>query len=144
MNQVGGNNLRGVRSQKTFEFQPSRAMTLLSPIQTVIRSNLAVIQQGVELLAALGGERYAKRIPLCYNASVGGHVRHIIEHYQAFLHGLEDGEIDYEKRVRDPLVENDPAYASGLLESIAQQLEERTGTLGNATIYFCAETTPGI
>ena len=57
---------------------------------------------------------------------------------------LEDGDIDYEKRVRDPLVENDPAYAGGLLEAIAQQLEEQAATLTNRMLHYCAETAPGI
>jgi uncharacterized damage-inducible protein DinB len=119
-------------------------MNSFSPVATAIRSNLVVIQQGVRLLSVLGAERYARRLPLCFNASVGGHLRHIIEHYQAFLRGLEEGEIDYEKRVRDPLVENDPGYASGLLESVAQQLEERAAGLKNRELHLCVETTPGI
>ena len=87
---------------------------------------------------------FPKRIPLCYHASVGGHIRHIIEHYQAFLRGLEDGEIDYEKRVRDPMVENDPAFAGALFESIAQRLESAAPALVNRGLHYCAETTEGI
>jgi uncharacterized damage-inducible protein DinB len=119
-------------------------MSVASPIHTVIASNLVVIQQGISLLAALGAERYGTRIAICYNASIGGHTRHIIEHYQAFLRGLESGEIDYEKRVRDPLVESDPTYAAGLLESISQQLGQLSEILRNRTLHYCAETTPGI
>jgi uncharacterized damage-inducible protein DinB len=119
-------------------------MTTSSPLHAVIASNLVVIQQGVSLLAKLGARRYAQRIEICYRASIGGHIRHIIEHYQAFLRGLADGEIDYENRTRDPLVENDPSYASGLLESIAQQLDELTGSLSNRMLHYCVETSPGI
>ncbi len=119
-------------------------MKVSSPTHTAIAANLAVIEQGVALLARLDADTYAKRIPLCYNASVGGHLRHIIEHYQAFLRGLDDGEIDYEKRVRDPLVENDPVYAGALFESIAQRLEEAAPALANRTLHYCAETTEGI
>lgn len=119
-------------------------MNAFSPIFTAIHSNLAVIDQGVRLLARLGAERYAQRVPLCFNASIGGHMRHILEHYQAFLRGLGDSEIDYEKRVRDPLVENDPIYAGGLLESVAQQLEELAPALSNRTLHYCVETTEGI
>src|ERR1044071_7819814 len=113
---IPGNNCRSPPSQKSGYFTPRDSMPFTSPIHIAIRSNLAVIQQGIELIQALGAERYAQRIPLCYNASIGGHLRHIIEHYQAFLRGLEDGEIDYEKRTRDPLVESDPEYACGLIE----------------------------
>jgi len=81
-------------------------MTLHLPVHTAIRANLDVIRQGIGLLADLGADRYMPRTPLCYNASVGGHTRHIIEHYQSFLRGLEAGEIDYENRPRDALVES--------------------------------------
>ena len=119
-------------------------MNVHSPLHGAIAANLAVIQQGMRLLAALNAERYRRRIPICYHASVGGHLRHIIEHYQAFLRGLDDGGIDYEKRARDPLVENDPSYAIALLESIAQQLGELASSLANRPIFYGAETTEGI
>lgn len=115
-----------------------------SPIHSAIAANLTVIQQGVDLIGTMTAENYSRRIQLCYNASVGGHMRHILEHYQAFVRGLDDGEIAYEKRVRDPLVENDPSYAGGLLESIAQQLSSLADSLGNRTLHYCAETTEGI
>ena len=41
-------------------------------------------------------------------------------------------------------MESDPGYASGLLEAIAQRLGELAGALKNGTLYYCAETTPGI
>lgn len=119
-------------------------MNLVNPIQTAIRANVAAIQQGIDLLGAITPEIYQQRLPLCYNAAIGGHVRHIIEHYQAFLRGLEEGEIDYEKRVRDPLVENDVSYASGLLEAIAHRLLEWAPRLPNRLLHYCAETTEGI
>ena len=119
-------------------------MNVSSPIHTAVSANLTVIGQGVTLLARLNPENYTKRIPLCYHASVGGHIRHIIEHYQAFLRALEDGEIDYEKRVRDPMIENDPVFASALFESIAQRLEESAASLVNRGLHYRAETTEGI
>jgi hypothetical protein len=45
------------------------------------------------------------------------------EHYLSFLHGTETGEIDYEARARDPLIESDPRYAAAQLEAIGERLE---------------------
>jgi len=119
-------------------------MTPATPIQSAIQANLSVIHQGITLLRHLGADRYRGRVSLCYNGSVGGHMRHIVEHYQSFLRGLTDGEIDYEKRSRDPLVENDPAYATGILESVTEQLDEWSGLLTNSALKLCVETSPGI
>lgn len=119
-------------------------MTSHSPIHTAVLANVAVIRQGISLLAAIGEARYTPRIPLCYNASIGGHLRHIIEHYQSFLRGLAEGEIDYENRPRDAMIENNPAYASEIMAVIVDQLQELGCVLPNRGLQLCAETTPGI
>jgi uncharacterized damage-inducible protein DinB len=88
-----------------------------------IRDNVAALRQGTELLAGLSAESYAKRTPACFNSSAGGHFRHAIEHYLSFLQGTETGEIDYEARARDPLIEKDPGYAAAQLNAIGERLE---------------------
>ena len=92
-------------------------------ITHTVHDNIAALRQGIRLLSGLSAASYAKRTPACFNSSAGGHVRHIIEHYVGFLHGTETGEIDYEARARDPLIETDPHYAIGQLESINDRLE---------------------
>jgi uncharacterized damage-inducible protein DinB len=91
-----------------------------------IRDNVAALRQGAELLGGLSAERYARRTAACFNSSAGGHVRHVIEHYLSFLQGAETGEIDYEARPRDALVETDPAYARAQMESIGERLAALT------------------
>ena len=120
------------------------AMTPHSPVHVAILANLAVIRQGIDLLAMLGAERFTARIPVCYNASVGGHLRHIIEHYQSFIRGLGRGEIDYEDRPRDPLIEGSPGYAAGIMEEITDRLAALGATLPNRDLKLCAETTEGV
>jgi uncharacterized damage-inducible protein DinB len=88
-----------------------------------IRDNVAALRQGIELLAGLSSEAYARRTPACFNSSAGGHLRHVVEHYLSFLQGTETGEIDYEARARDPLIESDPRYAAAQLEAIGERLE---------------------
>jgi uncharacterized damage-inducible protein DinB len=88
-----------------------------------IRDNVAALRQGIELLAGLSADAYARRTPVCFNSSAGGHLRHVVEHYLSFLQGTETGEIDYEARARDPLIENDPRYAAAQLEAIGGRLE---------------------
>lgn len=88
-----------------------------------IRDNVAALRQGMELLAGLSAEAYTRRTPACFNSSAGGHLRHVVEHYLSFLQGAETGEIDYEARARDPLIESDPRHASAQLEAIGERLE---------------------
>lgn len=114
-----------------------------SPVRTALRAHLAVIRQGITLLRGLGDARYAARVPLCYDASVGGHIRHIVEHYRSFLRGLDTGEIDYENRPRDPLVEQSAGHAAGVLEEIADRLHGLADTLAGQSVRVASETTPG-
>jgi uncharacterized damage-inducible protein DinB len=88
-----------------------------------IRDNVVALRQGIDLLAGLSAERYTQRAPACFNSSAGGHLRHVIEHYLGFLRGTESGEIDYEARARDALIESDPGYAAAQLEAISERLE---------------------
>ena len=57
----------------------------------------------------------------CKNLSgntIGQHVRHIIEMFQCLEAGYETGEVDYEKRKRDVVIENNKAIAEKLLPEI--------------------------
>ena len=120
------------------------AMTPSSPVHAAVYANSVVIRQGIALLAVLGEARYTARIPLCNSASVGEHIRHVIEHYQSFLRGLEHGEIDFDARPRDRLIECHPAHASEILAGIVEQMQGLADRLTNRGLQLRAETTPGI
>ncbi|HEY0946605.1 MAG TPA: hypothetical protein VGD81_15105 [Opitutaceae bacterium] len=109
-------------------------------ILTAVRANVAVLQQGIDLLATLGADRYTRRVPVCFDAAPGGHIRHIIDHYLGLLDGLGRGEVDYEHRARDPLVERDVDYARGVMESIVARLEELARADGDCALQVHAET----
>lgn len=98
-------------------------------IAAAVRANITLLQQAADLLPALGAERYASRVPACFNSSPGGHLRHIADHYLGLLDGLESGEVDYEHRARDARVERETAYAAGLVGQLIARLEklEHTG-----------------
>jgi len=118
-------------------------MTDSSFVASAIAPNLAVIRQGGDLLTIIGTERYTHRVPMVYNASIGGHLRHIIEHYQSFFRGLESGRLDYEQRARNAAIETDPAFACDVLAAIAGRLESLGAKLSNHALDYCAETNPG-
>ncbi len=72
----------------------------------------------------------------CKNLSgntIGQHVRHIIEMFLCLENGYQKGEVDYEKRERDILIETDKKFAANLLNDIIQQISKE-----NKTIYLLA------
>ena len=49
---------------------------------------------------------YVRAEPMFYNSTVGGHLRHCLDHYESFTAGVSAGRIDYDARCRDKMVEN--------------------------------------
>lgn len=97
-----------------------------------VQDNLAALEQGEELLESLDAVLYARREAACFDSSIGGHVRHVLEHYTSFLGGLGAGVVSYEARARDARIENEPAHAArhlreikGRLAKLAEQEENR-------------------
>lgn len=78
-------------------------------------------------LAALAGELTAEDYradhPDLAGQSVGTHLRHALEHYQAFLRGLAKGRIDYADRPREAALEQDPALAAERVDRIRAELQ---------------------
>lgn len=109
-------------------------------ISHAIRDNIAALQQGIDLLSRLSTERYTQRTPACFNSTAGAHLRHVIEHYFSFFQGMQTGEIDYEARARDSLIETDPAYALAQLESVCDRLERLKDA---AVLHVRSESLPG-
>jgi DinB superfamily len=93
-------------------------------IRTALHDNLSALKQASEVLASIAVEDYRRRSPACFNSTVGGHLRHVIEHYFSVLGGLESTEVDYAARPRDAQIETDPAYAAAAIKTIATRLQE--------------------
>jgi uncharacterized damage-inducible protein DinB len=56
------------------------------------------------------------------DASVGAHVRHILEHYQSLLDGARGGRVDYDARPRQPLLEEDRGAAADFARRLRGRL----------------------
>lgn len=111
--------------------------------RAAVSANLTVIHQGIRLLDALEVSHYTQRLPLCFNSAIGGHMRHVIDHYTGFLAGLDGAGINYEKRQRDALVEGDPRHAAAVLESVATRLTAFADHAGEpSAILVYSETSP--
>lgn len=66
-----------------------------------------------------------------FGATIGQHVRHIIELFQCLLTGADTGIVNYEKRERNIEIEQDPILAISLLRDIVDRIctENKTLTL---------------
>jgi len=91
-------------------------------MDTIAQDNIACLQQGIDLLRKIDAETYNKPVVNCFNSTIGGHLRHNIDHYSCFLDGYRKGEVDYDHRERSEGIEKDPAVAQANLIEIAEAL----------------------
>lgn len=91
-------------------------MLLKQPIQNVF-------VQLTESLNQLSVAEYSQPSRILFNASIGQHVRHIIELFLCLEKGYETGVVNYEKRKRDYKIETDKDFAIQLLKDIYHRLD---------------------
>lgn len=69
-------------------------------------------------LEELTPEQYTKPSQVLLNASIGQHVRHIVELFLCLNKGYETGIVNYEKRNRDYRLETDKVFAAEILDTV--------------------------
>lgn len=95
----------------------------MSPITTVIASNVAALHTGRGIISELGDEHYNFVCSPYTSSSIGSHFRHIIDHYECLFVGLEHGYIDYDQRARNPLVEQHTQHALQQLDATVDAVQ---------------------
>ncbi len=88
----------------------------------LVEDNVSLIDQGVRLLDGLPPEVFTARSTATLGASIGGHLRHNLDHYACFVRGLAQARIDYDDRERAPDIETQPSAASTALRRAAAAL----------------------
>ena len=73
----------------------------------LLESVLEVLNQGEALLGELENDYYVRRLPMAFNASIGGHYRHCLDHFRSLLDGAAAGDLNYDHRERGTLIESD-------------------------------------
>lgn len=83
-----------------------------------------VFAQLTDSLEQLTDEQYSQPSKILFKASIGQHVRHVIELFICLDKGYESGTVNYEKRKRDHRIETDRVLAIQLLQMIANNLDK--------------------
>ncbi|RYY17329.1 MAG: DinB family protein [Chitinophagaceae bacterium] len=94
-----------------------------------------VFVQLAETLKQLSQQEYAQPCSTLFQNTIGQHVRHIIELFQCLENGYDEGVINYEKRKRDSVIENDKEFATKLLNEVYLKLDRADKDLTLEAIY---------
>ena len=88
----------------------------------MIKDCIANLSEHQELLLKLSDKQYQHQSELLSGASIGQHLRHVVEFYDCLLNGLSQQKINYEKRARSLELENNRKTAIKKISSIIDQL----------------------
>ena len=73
----------------------------------LVQSVLEILDQGEALLTQLSDDDYTQKVPVAFNASIGGHYRHCLDHFRSLLDSAIGGDLNYDHRERGTLIESD-------------------------------------
>lgn len=73
----------------------------------LIQAVIETLSQGETLLAEISDANYMRKIAVAFDASIGGHYRHCLDHFRSLLAAAESGDLNYDHRERGTLVESD-------------------------------------
>lgn len=74
------------------------------------------LNENIELLRQLSNEEFCKKNPELSHATIGEHMRHIIELFDCLLVNYNQGIINYDKRDRDIKIQSDVNFAITIIE----------------------------
>jgi uncharacterized damage-inducible protein DinB len=94
----------------------------MEPEARLVNNCLVLLEQAPGVLRRIDDDVYASTCEISPRASIGGHLRHILDFFQCFIKGIERGRIDYNLRERDALTEIDRRYATARIEALNADL----------------------
>ncbi|NQV73923.1 DinB family protein, partial [bacterium] len=96
----------------------------MSDISKLVWLNKGYLDQAIQLIESLDDASYVCTDPQFYSSGIGDHLRHIIEHYQLFLDGVDSDLIDYDARKRDLRLSSDRSFAVSTIQEVQCGLDE--------------------
>lgn len=102
-----------------------------------------ILDQGGELLSLVRGTTYQQPSAVVFNASIGGHYRHCLDHFSSFLSGLVSGVVDYDQRERDPAIERDRDAARALTQNLRDRLAAVSPSALQLPVRVCGAVSYG-
>jgi hypothetical protein len=108
--------------------------------EDLIQSVLETLAQGESLLTQLGDEDYTRKVAVAFNASIGGHYRHCLDHFRSLLDSAVQGDLNYDNRERGTLIEHDRFAALNATRELREGYERLDPDLILRTLSVTCKT----
>lgn len=92
-------------------------------IADIIKNNIETLQSGAVIFNDLSDAQYTHTHTPYFNASIGKHFRHVLDHYFCFFSGLEAGEVDYDQRQRNTEIETQRLHTLKKIQQLVEDLK---------------------
>ena len=89
-------------------------------MKEVAKENLTQLK---DLLQVLSKDQYTRSPEVLSGATLGQHIRHILEFYLLLVSGSFSGTISYDKRERDARIEANPEFANKTIERLLSGID---------------------
>ena len=93
---------------------------------TIHTSAQKLLKQLGDVIHQLTPDQYHNPLEVLTDSSVGQHVRHTLEFFICLIDGRNEGEINYDLRKHDKVIETDPKIALSVIDSIDDFLQKET------------------
>lgn len=100
---------------------------------TSVKQTLFELQH---LLNQISEDDYSKPIEYLSNASIGEHTRHIIELFQCAINSYEIGQLNYDNRERNLLIQTNPSFAIEKIDEICNTIEKENKEINLESVFF--------
>ena len=77
----------------------------------ITNATIETLDQGLEVLEKISDDDYTTKLQLVYGGTIGGHYRHVLEHFTTLLENYTDGFANYDLRQRDLSIETNRTVA---------------------------------
>lgn len=92
-------------------------------MKALILANLHFLSQAERLVGGLDDDLFSRPAEGFYRSTIGGHLRHCLDHYDSFSNGLAEGKVDYDHRMRLPELESETAKALAKTQEVSAALK---------------------
>lgn len=83
-----------------------------------------VLEQGLLFLDRLSDEIYGRPLPGVFAGSLGAHYRHVLDHFLCLIEGIRIGEVNYDRRRRNPQLENSIVQARLVTDALMDEFRD--------------------
>lgn len=106
----------------------------------LIASVVETLNQGETLLAELSDDAYTRKVPLAFNASIGGHYRHCLDHFRSLFDAAARGDLNYDHRERGTMIESDRFAALNATRELRESYQRLDATLLSRPLAVTCKT----